>query len=59
MNIYDIIDNNIDSKPNQTISILVEYLTGDKYWTAENISKHDVKALEELVNYINKGGMDE
>lgn len=55
MNIYDVIDKNLDTKPKQTISILVEYLTGDKYWTAENISKHDVKALEELLNYINKG----
>lgn len=55
MNIYDAIDKSIDSKPKQTISILIEYLTDDKYWTAENISKHDVKALEELVNYINKG----
>lgn len=55
MDICDIIDKNIDSKPKQTISILVEYLTGDKYWTAENISKSDIKALEELVNYINKG----
>ena len=56
MNIYDVIDKNIDSKPNQTISILVEYLTGDKYWTAENISKSDIKSLEELVSYINKEG---
>lgn len=55
MSICDAIDKNIDSKPKQTISILVEYLAGDKYWTAENISKHDIKALEELVNYINKG----
>ncbi len=55
MDICDIIDKNIDSKPKQTISIFVEYLTGDKYWTAENISKSDIKALEELVNYINKG----
>lgn len=55
MNICDVIDKNIDSKPKQTISILIEYLTGDKYWTAENISKPDIKALEELVNYINKG----
>ena len=55
MDICDIIDKNIDSKPKQTISILVEYLTGDKYWTTENISKLDIKSLEELVNYINKG----
>ena len=56
MDICDVIDKNIDSKPKQTISILVEYLTGDKYWTAENISKSDIKALEELVSYINKEG---
>lgn len=55
MDIYDEIAKGIDSKPKQTISILIEYLTGDKYWTAENISKSDVKALGELLNYINKG----
>jgi hypothetical protein len=53
-NIYDKLDKLCDTKPKQAVSVLVEYLTGDKYWTTQNISDYDLMSLRELIEYFDK-----
>ena len=46
-----------DENPHQVVEFLVEWLTGDKYWTTNHIRQKDVHELQTLMDYIeeNKG----
>lgn len=41
-----------DENPRQVVEFLVEWLTGDKYWTTRHIKQKDVNELQKLMKYI-------
>lgn len=41
-----------DENPSQVVEFLVEWLTGDKYWTTHHVKPKDVNELQKLIKYI-------
>ena len=46
-----------DENPRQVVEFLVEWLTGDKYWTNANIRNSQIKDLISLVEYYKENSI--
>lgn len=46
-----------DENPRQVVEFLVEWLTGDKYWTNANIRPSQIKELVSLVEYYKENSV--
>ncbi|HDG1611306.1 TPA: hypothetical protein PFD71_003196 [Vibrio cholerae] len=46
-----------DENPHQVVEFLVEWLTGDKYWTNANIRHSQIKDLISLVDYYKENNI--